>query len=64
MDRISTLEKRVDFAAESKRPGPAPAAVDEEIERLAREARVDAELAAMKADGKPAPTRKKARKPG
>lgn len=62
MDRISTLEKRVDFAAEKKRPGPAPAAIDEEIERLAREARVDKELAAMKAAGKPAPARKKAKR--
>jgi phage shock protein A len=57
MDRISTLEKRVDFAAE-KRPDPAPAAIDEEIERLAREARVNEELAAMKAAGEAAPARK------
>lgn len=62
MDRISTLEKRVDFAAEKKRPGPAPAAIDEEIERLAREARVDAELAAMKTAAKPAPAKKKAKR--
>jgi phage shock protein A len=62
LDRISTLEKRVDFAAEKKRPCPAPAAIDEEIERLAREAKVDAELAAMKSRGKTAPTRKKAKR--
>jgi phage shock protein A len=62
MDRISTLEKRVDFAAEKKRAGPAPATIDEEIERLAREARVDAELAAMKTAAKPAPAKKKAKR--
>ncbi len=62
MDRISTLEKRVDFAAEKKRPGPPPAAIDEEIERLAREARVTEELAAMKAAAKPAPARRKAKR--
>jgi phage shock protein A len=61
MDRISTLEKCVDFAAEKKRAGPAPVAIDEEIERLAREARVDAELAAMKT-AKPAPAKKKAKR--
>ena len=61
MDRISTLEKRIDFAAE-KRPDPAPAAIDEEIERLAREARVHEELAAMKAAAKPAPAKKKAKR--
>jgi phage shock protein A len=62
MDRISTLEKRVDFAAEKKRPDPAPAAIDEEIECLAREARVTEELAAMKAVAKPAQAKKKARR--
>jgi phage shock protein A len=61
IDRISTLEKRVDFAAQ-KRPDPAPAAIDEEIERLAREARVGEELAAMKAAAKPAPAKKKAKR--
>jgi phage shock protein A len=61
MDRISTLEKRVDFAAE-KRPDPAPAAIDEEIERLAREARVDEELAAMKSAARPVPSKKKAKR--
>jgi phage shock protein A len=62
MDRISTLEKRVDFAAEKKRPGPAPAAIDEEIESLAREARVDEALAALKSAAKPAPAKKKAKR--
>lgn len=63
MDRISTLEKRVDFAAGTKpAPSPAPAAIDAEIERLSREARVEAELAAMKAVARPAPAKKKARR--
>jgi phage shock protein A len=61
MDRIGTLEKRVDFATE-KRPDPAPASVEAEIEQLRREAKVNAELAEMKAATRPAPAKKKARK--
>jgi phage shock protein A len=57
MDGIATLEKRVDFATET-RARPAPASVDAEIEQLAREARVRDELAAMKASAKPAAPRK------
>ena len=59
LDRVATLEKRVDFATEQK---PAPASVDAEIEQLRREAKVSAELAAMKAAAKGTPA-KPARKP-
>lgn len=56
LDRVATLEKRVGFAAERRAPATAPdaASVEAEIEQLAREARVNAELAAMKASAKPA----------
>jgi phage shock protein A len=59
MDRVTTLEKRVDFAT-GQRPQPAPASVDDEIERLRRDAKVSEELAAMKAASKAAPAKKKA----
>ena len=48
MDRVASLEKRIDFAAE-RNGRPAPASVDAEIEQLRREAKVTEELAAMKA---------------
>jgi phage shock protein A len=57
LDGITSLEKRVDFATES-RAQPAPASVDAEIETLVREAKVRDELAAMKAAAKPAAPRK------
>ena len=48
MDRIEGLEKRAEFAADGRREGPAPTAVDDQIEQLRREALVREELAAMK----------------
>jgi phage shock protein A len=59
LDRVATLEKRVDFATEQK---PAPASVDAEIEQLRREAKVSAELAAMKAAAKGTPASKASQK--
>lgn len=47
LDRISTLEKRLDLADEDKAE-PAPASVDAEIARLKLDSDIDAELAAMK----------------
>jgi phage shock protein A len=48
LDRVATLERRVDFAA-GRRGGPDPASIEAEIAQLQREARVADELAAMKA---------------
>ena len=59
LDRVATLERRVDFAA-GRRAEPAPASVDAEIAQLQRDARVAEELAAMKAA---AGTTKAPRKP-
>lgn len=53
LDRIATLEKRVDFAAGDE-PQPSPISIDAEIAQLEREAKVSEELAAMKAAAKPA----------
>lgn len=55
-DRVTTLEKRVGFVA-GGRAKAAPVAVDAEIEQLRREARVNEELAAMKAAAKSPPVR-------
>jgi phage shock protein A len=59
LERVTTLEKRVEFAA-GRRAAPAPASVEAEIEQLQRESKVRDELAAMKAA---AGTAKPARKP-
>lgn len=62
LDRVATLEKRIDFATDrGAKPAaakPDAAAVEAEIEQLQREARVSEELAAMKAVAKPAAVRK------
>jgi phage shock protein A len=58
MDRVATLEKRLDFATP---PRPGPASVDAEIEQLRRDSKVSAELAAMKAAAKPAAAPRKAK---
>lgn len=55
LDRVATLEKRVDFVTEKK---SAPASVETEIEQLRRDAKVAEELAAMKAAAAPARNRK------
>ena len=53
MDRVATLEKRLDFATQPQ-PAPGPASVDAEIEQLRRDSKVSEELAAMKAAARPA----------
>ncbi len=66
LDRVATLEKRVGFATERRTQASAPsaAAVEAEIEALAREARVSEELAAMKsaATAVKAPAKAKAKR--
>ncbi|HEX9805940.1 MAG TPA: PspA/IM30 family protein [Alteraurantiacibacter sp.] len=53
---IERLEKRIDFASEGGAESPAPsiASVDVEISRLQQDAKVDAELAALKSAKAPA----------
>ena len=48
MGRISELEKRTEFATESHAEKRAHASVDEEIDAMRRDVKIDAELAAMK----------------
>lgn len=61
LDRVATLGQRIGFATEQKLK-PTPAALDLEIERLSREAKVSEELAAMKAAARqPAAKRRKAK---
>ena len=56
MDRVATLQRRLDFATQ-KGPKPARDSVDAEIEQLRRDAKVNEELAAFKAANKPAPAK-------
>lgn len=52
LDKISSLEKRVDFI-DSDRHEPRPASVDAEIAQLGMDAAINAELDAMRSDSKP-----------
>lgn len=62
LNRISTLEKRAQFAAEDTVGERVNAAVDRDIEEMRRASAIDAELAAMKAPAAPAKAaRKKAK---
>jgi phage shock protein A len=47
-ERIATLEKRIDFAQASEGSGAKAASLDEELAALQREARLEAELDALK----------------
>lgn len=59
MGRISELEKRTEFATESHVEKRAHASVDEEINAMRRDSKIDAELAAMKESAvQEAPTKK------
>jgi phage shock protein A len=50
MDRVDSLEKRLDFASAAKPPSKT-ASLDDEIAAMAREAKVEAELAALRKAG-------------
>lgn len=50
-DRIATLEKRIDFA-EAGSPAAKAASLDEELAAIQRDARLEAELAALRKPGK------------
>lgn len=52
LDRISTLEKRADFAVEDHAPARAHATADREIDAMRRESAVDAELAKLRGSAK------------
>jgi len=58
MDRVATLQRRLDFATQ-KGPKPVRDSVDAEIEQLRRDAKVNEELSALKAASKPAPAKAK-----
>ena len=58
LDRIERMERRVEFANET-REEPVPANIDAEIAALQRDADLTAELAAMKSASKPANGRKR-----
>ncbi|MEM6857484.1 MAG: PspA/IM30 family protein [Pseudomonadota bacterium] len=60
MGRISELEKRTEFATEDSEQERAHALVDDEIEAMRRDSKIEAELAAMKDAGpaKKAPAKK------
>ncbi|MEL6487048.1 MAG: PspA/IM30 family protein [Pseudomonadota bacterium] len=63
MGRISELEKRTEFATEESAQKRAHASVDEEIDAMRRDAKIDAELASMKGGStKKAPVTKTAAK--
>jgi phage shock protein A len=47
-ERITTLEKRIDFAQASEQSGAKAASLDEELAALSREAKLEDELAALK----------------
>ncbi|MBS0482647.1 MAG: PspA/IM30 family protein [Proteobacteria bacterium] len=51
MERIDTLEKRIDFASAATAPTARAASLDEELAELARDERIDAELAALRQAG-------------
>lgn len=61
MDRIDAIERRVNFSNDGKDEA-APTDVDAEIAALQRDSNIDAELAAMQAPAKKAPSKKPSRK--
>ncbi|APE27835.1 PspA/IM30 family protein [Aurantiacibacter gangjinensis] len=62
LDRISTLEKRTEFATEDSTACRGNASADREIEEMRRASTVDAELEALRGGSKPAAKKAAAKK--
>ncbi|QFT76788.1 PspA/IM30 family protein [Erythrobacter sp. THAF29] len=62
LNRISTLEKRAEFATEDSAAARTNASVDREIDEMRRASSIDAEIEKLKGGSKKAPTKRAPRK--